>query len=79
MVVAMSSAGCTYNPLVWKAELPSPDNSWIAEVRTNQWGGFGSAWVETTVSLVKTDRTVNHGKPFDIFSYPDGGIRVATN
>jgi hypothetical protein len=65
--------GCHDDPTVWKKELRSPDGAWIATARTEQWGGFGSAWVQTTVSLRKTDGTVNHGKPFDIFSYPGGG------
>jgi len=39
--------------------------------------GFGSAWVETTVSLRKLNGTVNRGKPFDILSYPSGMISKA--
>ncbi len=42
-------------------------------MRTDQWGGFGTDWVETTVSIQRLNGTVNHGKPFDIFSYPGGG------
>ena len=53
--------------------MPSPDGTWVATARTDQWGGFGSAWVETTVSIRKLDGTVNHGKPFDVLSYPGGG------
>jgi hypothetical protein len=42
-------------------------------MRTDQWGGFGTAWVKTTVSIRKVDGTVNRGKPFDVLSYPGGG------
>lgn len=53
--------------------MQSPDGVWLATARTDQWGGFGSAWVETAVSLKKLDGTVHRGKPFDILSYPGGG------
>jgi hypothetical protein len=66
--------GCTgtsnRNPTVWRMDVRSPDGAWIATARTDQWGGFGSAWVETTVSIRRTNGTVNRGTPFDIFSYP---------
>lgn len=65
-------AGCHSSPTVWKQDFRSPDGAWVATARTDQWGGFGSAWVETTVSIKKLDRTVNDGKPFDVFSYPGG-------
>ena len=66
-------AGCDRSPTVWKQDVRSPDGAWIATARTDQQGGFGSAWVETTVSIRKLNRTVNDGKPFDVFSYPGGG------
>ena len=73
-VVLGSLLGCQdRDPTVWKKDLRSPDGAWVATARTRQWGGFGSAWVETTVSIQKIDGTVNHGKPFDVFSYPGGG------
>jgi hypothetical protein len=67
--------GCKANvdPTVWKRDFACPSGAWVATARTYQWGGFGSAWVETTVSVKKLDGTVNHGKPFDVFSYPGGG------
>ena len=55
-------------------DVRSPDGAWIATARTDQWGGFGSAWVQTVVSIRKTNGTVNHGAPFDILSYPGGGM-----
>ena len=66
-------SGCRNNPTVWKMDVRSPDGAWIATARTDQWGGFGSAWVETVVSIRKMDGTVNRGAPFDILSYPGGG------
>ncbi len=63
---------CRYDPTVWKKDVSAPGGAWIAIARTNQCGGFGSAWVETTVSIRKLDGTVNHGKPFDVLSYPGG-------
>jgi hypothetical protein len=70
-------AGCDGDSTVWKKDVIAPGAAWIATAQTRQWGGFGSAWVETTVSIKKVDRTVNHGKPFDIFSYPGGMITKA--
>ena len=58
--------------MVWKTELRSPDGAWLATAHTDPYGGFGSAWVETVVTLNKLDGTVNRGKPFDILEYPDG-------
>lgn len=65
--------GCRSDSTVWKIDVPSPGGAWIATARTRQEGGFGSAWVETTVSLTKVDKTVNGGHPFDVLSYPGGG------
>lgn len=70
------ASGCRqigHDPVVWKTEVRSPDGTWIATARTDQWGGFGTARVETTVSIRKVDGTVNHGEPFGILSFPDGG------
>lgn len=68
-----SLIGCRYDPVVWKHDFRSPDGAWIATARTDQWGGFGSAWVQTSVSVRRVDGTVNQGKPFDVFSYAGGG------
>ena len=74
LTVASSLVGCRYDPTVSKQDFRSPDGAWVAQARTDQWGGFGSAYVATTVSLVRVDRTYNKGEPFDIFSYPGGGM-----
>lgn len=66
-------SGCRSDPTVWRTELLSPDKAWLAIARTDQNGGFGSAYVDTVVSLKKLDGNVNRGKPFDVLVYPDGG------
>jgi hypothetical protein len=66
-------SGCRYDPTVWRTELRSPDGAWIAIAHTDQYGGFGSAYVDAVVSLKRLDGTWNRGKPFDILVYPDGG------
>jgi hypothetical protein len=72
------TSGCHHDPTVWRTSLRSPDGVWLATARTDQDGGFGSAWIETVVTVQKLDGTVNHGKPFDVLSYPEGGpIRKA--
>ena len=70
-------SGCHNDPTVWEKDVLAPGGAWVATARTRQWGGFGSAWIETTVSLKKVNGTVNRGKPFDILSYPDGKISKA--
>lgn len=36
---------------IWSAEARSPDGSWLANARTEQYGGFGTGRVETDVYL----------------------------
>jgi hypothetical protein len=69
----MPLVGCRYDPTVWKLDLRSPDGAWLASARTDQYGGFGTALIETVVTLKKLDGTVNKGKPFDILEYPENG------
>jgi hypothetical protein len=71
--LSMSLVGCRYDPTVWKLDLRSPDGAWLSSARTDQYGGFGTASIETVVTLKKLDGTVNKGKPFDILAYPENG------
>jgi hypothetical protein len=73
LIASVVGLGCHGSPTVWKQDVRSPDGAWVATARTDRWGGFGSAWVETTVTIRKLNRTVNHGKPFDVLSYSGGG------
>jgi hypothetical protein len=74
-VVALAMLlGCNSDTTVWKKDVLAPGGAWVATARTRQWGGFGSAWLETTVSVKRLDGTVNRGKPFDVLSYPGGGV-----
>jgi hypothetical protein len=41
--------------------------------RTDQYGGFGSAYIDKVVSLKSLNATVNQGKPFDVLEYPENG------
>lgn len=72
-VAALILSGCRQNPTVWRTELRSPNGAWTATVHTDQYGGFGSGYIDTTVSLKRMDGTINRGKPFDILEYPNGG------
>ncbi|MGB8542893.1 MAG: hypothetical protein WCD49_14785 [Candidatus Acidiferrales bacterium] len=42
---------------IWKAEVGSPDGSWIASVETDQTGGFGTASILTSVYLKQNNRS----------------------
>lgn len=55
---------------VWKTQLTSPDDQWIASARTIQNGGFGSANIETVVSL---GRTGDSRTPQDIVDFDCNG------
>lgn len=68
---------CNSDTTVWKKDVLAPSGAWVATAQTRQWGGFGSAWVETTVSVKRLDGTLNRGKPFDVLSYPSGMISKA--
>jgi hypothetical protein len=49
------------DPTMWKAEVRSPDGSWIASARTVEGGGFGTGYLDTLVNLQQTDSS---GTPF---------------
>jgi hypothetical protein len=49
--VCVSSSGCRDVPTTWSAEALSPDGRWLATARSQQWGGPGTAYDATTVSL----------------------------
>src|SRR5437868_13053600 len=48
--------GCDNEATTWSAELASPNGQWIAVAKSQQWGGPGTAYDATTVSL-KSGRT----------------------
>jgi hypothetical protein len=48
--VCLLQAGCS-PPTVWEAETRSPDERRVAIAQTVQSGGFGTAWINTSVSL----------------------------
>jgi hypothetical protein len=52
-VCFLGSSGCWREGVqtIWSAETPSPDGSWLANARTEQYGGFGTGRVETDVYL----------------------------
>lgn len=78
LAIILLLIGCRDDPTVWKMNLRSPDGAWLATARTDQYGGFGTALVETTVALQKLNGTVNRGRPFNVLEYPGGGpIRKA--
>ena len=73
-------AGCLkrYDPTVWREESRSPDGAWVATAHTEQYGGFGTAEVDTSVDLQRSDKTYNRGKPFNILGLEPAGIIPAT-
>jgi len=53
--VCVLGSGCRHNPTIWTAEVRSPDGLWLAIARTDQEGGFGSAFIGTMVFLKQTN------------------------
>ena len=43
--------GCNDGRTTWYEEVRSPDGQWLAMARSQQWGGFGTAYDATTVYL----------------------------
>jgi len=66
---SISVTGCRSVPTIWRQELKSPDGAWLAIAHTEQDGGFGSAFIGTSVDLKSTNRTVNRGKPFNVLFF----------
>jgi len=52
-------AGCRDGLIIWRADCPSPDGSWLASARTIENSGFGTGAVITIVSLKRR----NDSKP----------------
>jgi len=69
LAFCISGIGCHRVPTIWKAELKSPDAAWLAIAHTEQDGGFGSAYIGTSVDLESTNRTFNNGKPFNVLDF----------
>jgi len=57
IIVGISAlgVGCQKAPTIWSAEVRSPDGLWLASADTVQNGGFGSAAIQTSVYLKRTD------------------------
>ena len=53
--VCVLLSACQGPPTVWTAEVRSPDGLWLASARTVQNGGFGSANIDTSVYLKRTN------------------------
>jgi hypothetical protein len=69
LAASLCVSGCRDVPTIWKQDIQSPDGAWLASVRTIQDGGFGSAYIGTTVYLKRIDASVNSGKPKEILDF----------
>ncbi len=58
--------GCNEGSITWSTEAYSPDGVWHATAHTRQWGGPGTAFVETTVYL---DQSRVKGPPTLILAF----------
>jgi hypothetical protein len=79
---SMLASGCQDAATIWSAEAKSPDGYWIANAQTVQYGGLGTAGVQTTVYLSRVNSSSN---PIEILNfsnnsaYPSGKAKVNMN
>ena len=52
---SLLTVGCSNRVTTWSTEVRSPDGSWLATARPEQWSGPGNAYDATTVSLKRKD------------------------
>jgi hypothetical protein len=66
--VCVMGSSCENAPTIWKAEAQSPDRLWVASVRTQQHGGFGSAGIVNSVYLKKANGSKYPMEILELFS-----------
>lgn len=67
MVLAASlMSGCHDSATIWSAESMAPNGQWKAIARTEQYGGMGTAGVQTSVVL---QRNQGPDSPIEILSF----------
>ena len=57
--ICVLASGCQDSATIWSAEVRSPDGNWLAKAHTEQYGGPGTASVQTSVYL----RRINGSQP----------------
>jgi hypothetical protein len=57
VLVCLTIVACQDKATIWSAESVSPDGNWRAEAHTDQYGGPGTARVQTDVLLKRTNAT----------------------
>jgi hypothetical protein len=77
-VISLSGCREHHDPTVWREEFRSPDGAWVATAHTEQYGGFGSAFIGTEVDLVRPDKTYHKGQPFNVLALEPSGPLPAT-
>jgi hypothetical protein len=80
--ICVSAIGCRDSAIIRSAESRSPDGRWVASASTEQFGGPGTAYVGTQVSL----KAVNGSQPAvevlglsNDSAYPSGITNVGMN
>lgn len=68
MIILASSfiLGCHDSATIWSTESMAPDGQWKAVARTEQYGGMGTAGVQTSVVLQRNQGT---NSPIKILSF----------
>ena len=57
VLVCLAVVGCQDKATIWSANSVSPDGNWRAIARTDQYGGPGTARVQTNVMLKRANTT----------------------
>ena len=60
LLVCLFFASCRDVGTIWSTESHSPDGQWIANAKTDQYGGPGTAGLQSTVSLKRVKGPKDH-------------------
>jgi hypothetical protein len=69
LALCILAFGCQEAATTWSAEALSPDGQWLAIARTQQWGGPGTAYDATTVSLKQVNAAPKDPTQVLLFSH----------
>jgi hypothetical protein len=70
LAVCLLGFGCSNSTTIWKAEVRSPDGSWIASARTVSGGGFGTGYLDTIVYLQQVNSSgTPFGTPLEVLGF----------
>jgi len=71
--LTLALSGCKDSAIIQKEEVKSPDGRWMARMEVEQFGGLGTAGLQTSVYLLRNVQE----KPIEILSFDDESVDTA--